>query len=340
MGQLRSFSRMGGTTPYIPFAFPVSVDNFDGYAAGAGWLQLFDSALGAAKAVTAVAITDGGTAYVVGDRLVVAGGTGTAATFRVTQVSSTGVVQGIVIESEGNYTVDPATTNSATGGAGSTVSLTITLTQRVPFKSINIAAAGPIGSFLSSLGPVTLTKGLTFALSSTETTYTALTTAYDLWGEVDQYELPVPNDNVITLATVDLSSGTHIQSPWTHLEGIKRLTRITFTQPAGTTKRWLMVMAAFTANSAMVPLLAIPMFDTSGDGSAIQKRSGAFDFGKEGLAIYGNTTRSSAGGGIAKTDCNGCALYCTTTADPMGTTVSNLAIDTVATILTTSFKPL
>lgn len=339
MGQLRSFSRMGGTTPYIPFAFPVSVANFDGYAAGAGWLQIFDSALGAAKAVTAVAIAGGGTGYVAGDRLIVAGGTGTAATFRVTQVSSAGAVQGLVLEVEGNYTVDPATTNSATGGAGSSVSLTLTLTQRVPIKSLNISAAGPIGSFLSPLGPVTVTKGITFALSSAETTYTALTTAYDLWGEVDQYELPVPNDNVITLAAADLSSGSNYQAPWDAIAGVKRLTRITYTQPAGTTKRWLCVCAATASQANYTRILTIPLFDVNAAGTCIQKRAGTIDFGKDGLVVYGWTTEDLSGSRIANTECKGCVIFATTSTDPMVGSISLITIDNTATLITTSFKP-
>lgn len=42
--KLLSFGGYSKVAPYIPFARPVNLTNLDGYAAGAGWLQIFDRA--------------------------------------------------------------------------------------------------------------------------------------------------------------------------------------------------------------------------------------------------------------------------------------------------------
>ena len=78
--------------------------------------------------VTSVAINAGGTGYVVGDILTVAGGTSThTATLRVTSVSS-GVIDGVQVEEAGAYTVDPTTTaNAVTGGTGSGATMDLTM---------------------------------------------------------------------------------------------------------------------------------------------------------------------------------------------------------------------
>lgn len=67
----------------------------------------------------------------------------------------------------------------------------------VPLKSVNVAAAGPLSSLLSGLGTIPLKLGLQIAMSSTETTYTAVATAFDAWGEVEEFELL--NKNALVL---------------------------------------------------------------------------------------------------------------------------------------------
>lgn len=80
------------------------------------------------KEVTAVAIAGGGSGYAVDDILTVVGGTGTAATLRVTSVSG-GVIDGIAIETGGRYTVDPTNPVSVTGGSGAGATFNLTLAQ-------------------------------------------------------------------------------------------------------------------------------------------------------------------------------------------------------------------
>ena len=78
--------------------------------------------------VATVGISSGGTGYAVSDILTIAGGTfGQAARVTVTAVN-TGVITGIQILDAGTYasTGLPTTPNSATGGTGTSASLTLT----------------------------------------------------------------------------------------------------------------------------------------------------------------------------------------------------------------------
>ncbi len=80
----------------------------------------------AQRHVSAVVINAGGAGYAVDDILTAVGGTGTAATFRVTSVAA-GVIDGIAIETSGDYSVDPTlVANAATGGTGAGATFDLT----------------------------------------------------------------------------------------------------------------------------------------------------------------------------------------------------------------------
>ena len=100
--------------------------------------------------VTAVAISSGGTGYAVNDVLTIAGGTfGQAARVSVSSVSS-GVITGLALIDGGTYdSTDLATPNSATGGTGSSASITLTYSdQSILHPRIGLVDcdAQPIGS--------------------------------------------------------------------------------------------------------------------------------------------------------------------------------------------------
>jgi hypothetical protein len=76
-------------------------------------------------ATVAVHSAGGGSGYVANDILTIAAGTGTAATVKVNTVSS-GAITSISVLTRGNYSVSPATPNSATGGTGSGANLDLT----------------------------------------------------------------------------------------------------------------------------------------------------------------------------------------------------------------------
>lgn len=79
-----------------------------------------------AAAVSATVAGGGTSGYVVGDVLTTTGGTGTAATFTVSAVSS-GVVTAVTLTTAGSYTVVPTDPVTVSGGSGSgTVTLNVT----------------------------------------------------------------------------------------------------------------------------------------------------------------------------------------------------------------------
>ena len=67
---------------------------------------------------TTVQAANPGTGYTAGDVLTVVGGTGTAATYRVTSVDALGAVTAVELVSSGAYTVQPTSPMLTTGGTG------------------------------------------------------------------------------------------------------------------------------------------------------------------------------------------------------------------------------
>ena len=76
------------------------------------------------EAASAV-VDNGGTGYAIDDILTIVGGTGTAATLRVTSETA-GVVDELSIETPGEYTVSPTNPVSLTGGSGTGATATLT----------------------------------------------------------------------------------------------------------------------------------------------------------------------------------------------------------------------
>ena len=76
--------------------------------------------------VTAAAVAAAGSSYAVNDILTVAGGTGTAATMKVTAVDGSGAVTGIKVRTSGDYSATPSNPVSVTGGGGTGATLTLT----------------------------------------------------------------------------------------------------------------------------------------------------------------------------------------------------------------------
>lgn len=90
--------------------------------------------------VNAASVVAGGTGYATNNILTVVGGTGTAATLRVTGQSG-GVITTVSVETAGNYTVPPPNPVSVTGGAGSGATFNLTVgTFTIPNEVETIAA--------------------------------------------------------------------------------------------------------------------------------------------------------------------------------------------------------
>jgi hypothetical protein len=92
--------------------------------------------------ITAATINNGGTGYLVGDKVTLVGGTGTAATFTVTGVDANGAVTSVNITDGGSYSaVITGTTAAVTGGTGTKLVFTVSsITYGI--KSVTVTAAG------------------------------------------------------------------------------------------------------------------------------------------------------------------------------------------------------
>lgn len=104
----------------------------------------------------------------------------------------------------------------------------------IPLKSINLADAGPMPSLLYSGGPVTILNKLQIAFSSTDATYTAANTAFDIWGEVEEFAgySTVVNQN--GLLNVSNAAVTELQI-WAEAAGPLKLFRLVITNGGATT---------------------------------------------------------------------------------------------------------
>ena len=93
--------------------------------------------------------------FVVGDILTVAGGAGTAAKIVVTNVSASGAILGAQILTPGNYSVNPATPNTPTGGGGSGAQFSLAFTH------LSTATLGWVSGYL------TITNAAPFTIPNT-----------------------------------------------------------------------------------------------------------------------------------------------------------------------------
>lgn len=85
----------------------------------------------------------------------------------------------------------------------------------VPLASRRVAAAGPIPSMFETIGPITFKNGLCIALSSTQTVYTAVATAFDVFGDIETYELDETDVPGLSTTTVgDTSSNVTGLTVW------------------------------------------------------------------------------------------------------------------------------
>lgn len=91
----------------------------------------------------------------------------------------------------------------------------------VPLRSFYLPA-GPVNlpSIFQTLGPLTLTLGLAVGISSVNEKYTASASAYDVFGDVEEYELPgtgLTASGDLTTQVASLSVLTTPQSPFVRI---------------------------------------------------------------------------------------------------------------------------
>jgi hypothetical protein len=95
---------------------------------------------------------------------------------------------------------------AATPGAGA-----------VPLKSLQLMAAGPVPlpSLFQELGPITFTLGCWIGISSTQRTYTASASAFDVFGEISEWEMPRVSPMGTAISTAgDLSTAINTLQLW------------------------------------------------------------------------------------------------------------------------------
>jgi hypothetical protein len=133
-----------GKMAYLDFEFRGLID------------YVVDAAIpdGSYSYLSAVTLSGGGSGYQIGNVLTLAGGTGTAATVLVTATHpATDAVTAVRVLSVGKYTVAPSSPNAATGGGGTSVSLTVTFQTMTAPSWLNTkpplfsSAASTIGSY-------------------------------------------------------------------------------------------------------------------------------------------------------------------------------------------------
>ena len=121
------------------------------------------------------------------------------------------------------------------------------------------------GQYTSSMGgglaPIRLLTGLIFAISSTNGTYTASTSKFDITGEVEEWETSVVAQGLSSVSGVAVQT----QRVWAQAAGAKTLYEVDITyqsRPANST-RWLLIYA----DDAMTQLVESIPLQTLTDGT-------------------------------------------------------------------------
>jgi hypothetical protein len=122
----------------------------------------------------------------------------------------------------------------------------------VPSISLPVLAAGPLPSLYETLGVISMKVGLTVAFSSTKNTYTAVATAFDLYGNVDEFEA-----NDVTNGTTLGSSGAGAAnydvwaSDGVTQPGPYKLVKLTVAPNATAASQYLQIFPAALATNAI-----------------------------------------------------------------------------------------
>ena len=129
------------------------------------------------------AVVAGGTGYLVGDILTVAGGTGTAPTIQVDAVNGSGAITAASVKTAGSMSVLPSNPASVTGGAGGSATFTLSWTiltvtvsgagSGYPEKPVPRILAGQIDYIAATLTAVMSTANAALVLTSANLSSTA-----------------------------------------------------------------------------------------------------------------------------------------------------------------------
>lgn len=168
----------------------------------------------------------------------------------------------------------------------------------VPLKSFDVTAAGPLPSLFSELAPITFVNGICIAMSSTQTTYTAVATAFDAFGEVEEWEgaSPILIPNVNTAG--DLVTGVNLLQVWADGAGPKKLYQIDYINNNASPVYVAIFAAQLGASPAETPIYPLG-FKVTGTTPV------SFRFGRDGISPF-----LPDGNGVLR---NGCFIQPLTT---------------------------
>jgi hypothetical protein len=148
--------------------------------------------------LTAATIAAGGTGYLVGDVVTIAGGTGTKATLTVTAVDGDGAVTAASVTSGGSYSaVIAGTTTGVTGGTGTGLTFTVS-TIRYGISAIDVTAQG---NNYKSAPTVTSSAG-TGATLTAQMTRAAIEDT-----DAIEYQVTIPAKGVLERTGVTVGAG-------------------------------------------------------------------------------------------------------------------------------------
>ena len=170
-----------------------------------------------------------------------------------------------------------------------------TSTSTVPLMSMRVTAGGPLPSFFPALSGISLSKGLYIAMSSTDQVYTAVATAFDVFGAIDEYEVPPIG---VTAVGNFVSAVTHLQV-WADSAGPKKLVKVIVTNlSALTATRYLQLFAKDSPTDTSE--LPIAQWTIEQDTSYV------FNFGSNGSNVVSQDNEST-------TTYDGCTLWMSST---------------------------
>lgn len=156
----------------------------------------------------------------------------------------------------------------------------------VPVASIKLGTGSSDSiafSFFEEIGSLKLDNGLSVGISSTEASYTASASQFDVWGNVEEWELP----QVDTVSTTFPYTSSQEKTVWAEGAGPKALLEIhAYTGGSTTAIRYIMLFAHASAANGERPIEQWKFSDTINPTAATAM---VLRFGKSGYKFFEET---------------------------------------------------
>lgn len=166
---------------------------------------------------------------------------------------------------------------------------TAAVANDVPIASFVLGGAGPLPSIFETMGAVPLLLGLSIGISTVNEKYTASASAFDIFGGIEEQELPVQE---LTSSTTANTSGVQL---WSEAAGPKTLYSLNITNGTGLAA-WVMIFAHNTVVDGNTPRYVIPISNSSAiqpisfGAGGLQPRELLESLLKQGCSVYISTT--------------------------------------------------